>query len=294
MLSYSSVFKSPNGQLKYLDAYDASLRLWPTSYESFDVTSEYGRTHINACGPKEGFPVVLLHAGYACSTMWFPNVGDLSKTFRVLAFDTIGEPGKSLPARLKATKLDCAKWLVSVFDNLGISKAHVVGLSRGGWLSLNLGIHAPQRVEKIVLLSPAASFISLNAFFRIVSSAAMHIPAPAVAKAAINSWVTKGFKINEIYAEQFILGLLNYNWRIATKGYSGVMPSAFSEDDLHQIHLPVLMLIGDHDRLNPPKSVERVRQMITHIETDIILNAGHLLAMEQPDLVDKRILEFLQ
>ena len=294
MESYSSVFKSPEGQSKYFAAYDASLRLWPTSCESFDVTSEYGRTHINARGPKDGFPVVLLHGGYACSTMWFPNVGDLSKKFRVLAFDTIGEPGKSLPARSNATKLDCAKWLVSVFDNLGISKAHVVGLSRGGWLALNLAIHAPQRVEKIVLLSPAASFISLNAFFRIVSSAAMHIPARAVAKTAINSWVTKGFKINEVYAEQFILGLLNYNWAIATKGYSGVMPSAFSEDDLRQIHLPVLMLIGDHDRLNPPKAIERARQMIPHIETGIIPNAGHLLSMEQPDLVDKRVLEFLQ
>jgi pimeloyl-ACP methyl ester carboxylesterase len=288
-----SFYKSPEGESQYWAAYDEALRLWPVPHESFDVTTPYGKTHINTCGPQEAFPLVLLHGGYASSTMWFPNVADLSREFRVLALDTIGEPGRSLPTRPNATKRDCAAWLETVFDALGISKAHVVGLSRGGWLALNFALYAPDRLERIALLSPAASFIELNAFFRMVVAAAMRIPARPVAKAALHSWVTPGFLVKPEFEKQFILGLMNWNWAAQANGYSGVMPSAFNNDELHQIHHPVLLLLGDQDRLNPPSTIERARQGIPQIEARLIPKAGHLLSMEQPELVDRYILQFL-
>jgi pimeloyl-ACP methyl ester carboxylesterase len=273
--------------------YDASMGLWPVPYESIDVTTRYGRTHINACGSKDAFPVILLHGGYASSTMWFPNVADLSSRFRVLALDTIGEPGKSLPTRPYATKEDCASWLESVIAELGISKTHIVGLSRGGWLTLNFALHIPQYLERIALLSPAASFISLNIFFRAVAASVMRVRARPVLRASLYSWVTPGFKINPIYTQQFILGLLYWNWRMNSMGYSGVMPSAFSAEELGKVQIPVLMLIGDHDRLNRPKVIEQVKGMIPQIEAEIIPNAGHMLSMERPELVDARLLRFL-
>jgi pimeloyl-ACP methyl ester carboxylesterase len=97
---------------------------------------------------------VVLFPGFgASSTMWFPNAADLSSRFRVLALDTIGEPGKSLPSQRNATKRDCAAWLESVMAELGISRTHVVGLSRGGWLALNFALHAPRCLERIALQS---------------------------------------------------------------------------------------------------------------------------------------------
>lgn len=288
-----NLFKTPEDQAKYFAAYDAALKLWPVSYESSFANTPYGQTHIISCGPEDAFPLVLLHGGYASSTMWFPNIADLSKEYRLLALDTMGEPGKSIPSRPNANKRDCAAWIECVFDELKIAKTHVVGLSRGGWLALNLAIHAPQRLDRIVLLSPAASFISLNAFFRAVVGAAMRIRARPILKAALYSWVTPGFKVNPIYTEQFILGLLYWNWAVNSHGYSGVMPSAFSAEELGQIHIPVLMLIGDHDRLNRPRTIEQARQAIPHIQAEIIPNAGHLLSMEQPERVDARIQKFL-
>jgi pimeloyl-ACP methyl ester carboxylesterase len=132
-----TLFKTSEGRAKYFAAYDATLHLWPVNHESIFVTTPYGQTHVISCGPKNGFPLVLLHAGQASSTMWFPNIDDLSKVFHVLALDTPGEPGKSIPSRKNATRRDCAEWLEGVMDELGISRAHVMGLSRGGWLALN-------------------------------------------------------------------------------------------------------------------------------------------------------------
>jgi pimeloyl-ACP methyl ester carboxylesterase len=289
-----TLFKTPKGQVKYFAAYDDAMKLWPVKYESRFVDTSYGQTHVISCGPKDAFPLLLLHAGQASSTMWFPNIASLSSKFHVLALDTSGEPGKSVPTRQNDTRRDCAAWLEGVLDELGISKTHVMGLSRGGWLALNLAMQAPQRLERIALLSPAASFVELNPFFSAVAQAVMRVPTRFVSKVALSSWVAKGFKVNAVFGEQFMTGLQNWNWKVNTRGYSGVMPCAFSDEELSQIAQPVLMLIGDQDRLNPPKALERAKKTIPHLEGEIIVRAGHFLNMEQPDIVDKRILQFLE
>ena len=68
-------------------AYDTALALWPVPYESFDVPTRFGNTHIIASGPKGAPPLVLLHATSASATMWFPNIADLSREYRVYALD---------------------------------------------------------------------------------------------------------------------------------------------------------------------------------------------------------------
>jgi pimeloyl-ACP methyl ester carboxylesterase len=288
-----NLFKTTEGESRYMAAYDAALELFPTLHESSFVTTAYGRTHVISCGPENAFPLVLLHAGQASSTMWFPNIAALSRKFRVLALDTPGEPGKSVPTRHNATRRDCAAWLEGVLDALGISTTHMMGLSRGGWLALNLALSAPQRLERIVLLSPAASFIELNWFFSAVVRAVMRIPTPWVSKAALKAWVARGFVVNPVFAEQFITGLQNWNWAVNASGYAGVMPCAFSDEELRQIRPRVLLLIGDQDGLNPPEVLGRARRTIPHLEAEIIPNAGHLLSMEQAEGVNARILKFL-
>jgi pimeloyl-ACP methyl ester carboxylesterase len=288
-----NLFKTSQGEAQYLAAYDAALELWPVQHESSFVNTPHGRTHVISCGPKSGFPLVLLHAGQASSTMWFPNIAQLSEKFHVLAFDTPGEPGKSIPVRRNNSKRDCAAWLVGVLDELGITVTHMMGLSRGSWFSLNLAMHAPERLERIVLLSPAAAFVALNSFFMTVAQAVMSVPTRFVSKFALKSWVAKGFSVNSIFGEQFMTGLQNWNWSVNKSGYSGIMPCTFSDEELHQVCQPVLMLIGDQDRLNPPKALERAQRTIPTLQGEIIPQAGHFLNMEQPEAVNVRILKFL-
>jgi pimeloyl-ACP methyl ester carboxylesterase len=122
----------------------------------------------------------------------------------------------------------------------------------------------------------------------------MHLPTRAVSKVALNSWVARGFVVNPVFAEQFMTGLVNWNWAVNTSGYSGVMPCTFSDEELSQIHHNVLLLIGDQDRLNPPKALERAKRVIPNLEGEIIPEAGHFLNMEQPVLVNKHVLAFLK
>jgi pimeloyl-ACP methyl ester carboxylesterase len=287
------LFRTFNGEVKYFAAYEAAMQLWRVPYQSHFVTTPYGRTHVISCGPQEAFPLLLLHAGQASSTMWFPNIVELSRKFHVLALDTPGEPGYSIPTRKNDSKHDCAAWLVGVLDELGIPKTHLMGLSRGGWFSLNLAMQAPERLDRIVLLSPAAAFVALNSFFSAVAQAVMRIPTRSVSRIALKSWVGRDFVVNEVFAEQFMTGLQNWNWSVNKSGYSGIMPCIFTDEELCQIRRPVLMLIGDQDRLNPPEALERARRTIPKLDGEIIPQAGHFLNMEQPESVNARILKFL-
>ena len=70
--------------------------------------------------------------------MWYPNVGPLSRQFRVYAPDVVDQMGRSVPTRKLKTPQDCSDWLSDVLDGLHLERATIVGHSHGGWQALNL------------------------------------------------------------------------------------------------------------------------------------------------------------
>ena len=53
------IFTTPEGRAKYMTAYEAMFSLWKGPYDSIDVKTGYGSTHINVSGPGDGYPLVL-------------------------------------------------------------------------------------------------------------------------------------------------------------------------------------------------------------------------------------------
>ena len=153
-MSHPSAFKTPEGEAAYLAAYDAAMKLWPVSYEEMEIPGRFGMTHVVVTGPKDARPLVLLHGYWATSTMWSPNIADFSKEYRVYAIDVMGQPSKSLPDEPIRDSADYVTWLTATLDALHLDRVSLVGMSFGGWLALTYAVAAPQRVEKLVPLSP--------------------------------------------------------------------------------------------------------------------------------------------
>ena len=86
--------------------------------------------------------------------MWSANIADFSKEYRVYAIDVMGQPGKSLPDEPIRDSADYVTWLTATMDALHLDRVSLVGMSFGGWLALTYAVAAPQRVQKLVLLSP--------------------------------------------------------------------------------------------------------------------------------------------
>jgi len=296
MNTLPSPFKSPQGEAEYLAAYDAMMQYWPVPYESIDIPGHYGCTHLVVSGPKDAPALVLLHGGRASLTMWSANVGDLSRETRVYAIDIIGQPGKSIPDKTFQKREDLIPWFSELLDSLKIPKASLVGQSYGGWFALNYAIHRPEKVNKLALLSPAASFLPLNWQHALRGAGMFFFPSRRTMM-SFKLWETYPGNIqspeNRTFfnakVEQLYLGFKHFRCQ------GEANPDIFSDAELRSLQVPTLLLIGQQEVIyDPAASLERARRLIPHIEASLIPNASHDLSSFQAGVVDERILKFLK
>ena len=160
----AAFFKTEAAEARYMAAYDAVLAKWPVAYEEITVPTLLGATHVIASGPADAPPLVLLHAAMATATVWWPNVEALSEHFRVYAVDVVGHGGKTVASRKVESRRDYADWLNDLFDGLGIARASIVGNSYGGFIAFNQAAMAPERIDRMVLISLAGGFVSVMPF----------------------------------------------------------------------------------------------------------------------------------
>ena len=116
----TAIFKSLEGEARYYAAYDKVLALWDVPYECLRVATQFGTTHVIASGPRAAPPLILLHAIAISSTMWYPNIAELSRDFRTFAVDVMGDAGKSVPSHRPKNRREYARWFLDVFNELQI------------------------------------------------------------------------------------------------------------------------------------------------------------------------------
>ena len=280
------IFSSPEGRTQYLAAYEAMFNLWPVPHEAVEIKTGYGSTHINVSGPADGYPLVLLHGAGLSSTVWFANIAGLSARHRTYAVDVISDAGKSVADRLLVSREDYAQWLKEVLDGLGIDKCFMLGHSYGGWLTLNLAVAYPERLRKIVLLAPAASFYPLSFVTKLILHLGKFKIGPP-ARSMLQAIAAKGTVLEETFIQ--FMQEVSRHCTPAT-----MFPTVFTDDELKRIDLPVLLLIGAREKIyQPQKAMERAQRCLSDLTAEIIPEAGHLLIMDRPEIVNTRILIFL-
>ena len=276
-------------ELNYIQAYDKALSLWKIPFEEQDVKTSFGNAHVIVCGPKTGEPLILLHGMNASSTMWYPNIQALSKKHRVYAIDFLLEPGKSICKTEVNSTDQIVSWYYEIFDALQLKKINLLGASRGGWLSLNIALHDQSRINKIALLSPAQAFTWIKPVPKVLSNVTYSIsPKRRKLRRILGTMTYDVDKISQVYINQYY---------IATKEASVnkciLQMTPFSKGQLKSLTLPVLVLIGDNDIINNESSLEEAKESLPNVQTEIIKNAGHFLSIDQSEIVNRKVLDFL-
>jgi len=276
-------------ELNYIQAYDKALSLWQIPFEEKDINTKFGNAHVIISGPENAEPLVLLHGMNASSTMWYPNVKAFSEQYRVYAIDFFLEPGKSLTNNNISETSQIMDWYDEIFDQLNLKKFSMVGASRGGWLALNIALRSHTRVNKIVLLSPAQTFIWIRPGVKVINNIEYSLlPKRKRLRNVLETMTFNVDKLSQIYINQYFIST-----QIATTNKSFFKMRPFSKNQLKSLKMPILLLIGDHDIINKDKSIEQAKKLIPHVETEKIKNAGHFLSFDQPEIVNKRVIDFL-
>jgi pimeloyl-ACP methyl ester carboxylesterase len=176
-----------------------------------------------------------------------------------------------------------------LFDGLKIQQANIVGNSFGGFLALNTALFLPERVKKVVLISPAATFVPIPAW-------AWHfIPANAIGPM--------------IGSKRMLLGAYDWIWQDfpregalyhlrAVTAITGRprhwSPTVFKDEDLRRIQTPVLLLIGDHEVIyDPQRVITRATRLVPNLKAEIVPNANHIAQYTASEFVNAQVLEFL-
>lgn len=284
------VFKSKKHKKTYINSYNKSLQLWDVPYQEEDIETSFGKAHVITSGPKDGTPLVLLHGMDASSTMWFPNIKALSKNHRVYAIDYLNEVGKTQSIEKTLSKEEIVKWYNEIFNHYKLKKIDLIGASKGGWMATLLATQDDNKINKLVLISPAQTFKGIDQAGKASSALFLKIfPSRKKLKKTLDAFSFYPKNINPVYKNQFYLGN-----KYAKSNSSFLQMQPFSNDDLKKITIPVLVLIGDHDIINSNESLIDAKKYLPNCKTETVKNAGHFLSIDQSEAVNKAVLDFLK
>lgn len=266
----SEIYRTAEGAREVEQRYRDLLGTWPVPSGQLRVPTGQGETHVVVSGPEDAPPLVVLQGSGANAAMLLPTVEKLAEHHRVYAVDVIGEPGLSAPSRPPLDSEAYALWLDDVLDGLGLTTASFLGTSLGGFFAIDYATRRPQRVERLVLLTPAGvgrqkkgvlvKFVLLMPFGewgrrRSLVSAIGPMPAGSMDQPliAFTLVVFKHFKPR--------LGI-----------------PVFDDDTLRRLTMPVLAVAGAADKMIDSQATKRrLETVVPHATVHLLPGAGHFL-----------------
>ena len=282
------VFKSEFGAQQFSQAYDQLMTYWPCHYETMEISTQFGSCHVIVCGPEEGEPVLMFHGMTSNSAMWYPTVEALTN-YRVYCIDTPGDFGKSHVTTGMRSSEDAVLWMDQVMEALGLATAIFIGHSMGGWFCSNYATKRSERIVRLVLLAPVATFLPVPFLkFLLKIYPAMLLPSPARIRRAWSWFCRQGYTLPP-HVMDVIIAAYRYG-----RPQLQVVPRVIDREEWRKLTAPVLFLVGDEEKIyNAADVLERVREAIPHAEVIQIHGAGHCLIIEQQDVVNEAIQRFL-
>lgn len=287
-------FTSKEARERYLAHYDATEKSWPIPWENRTVSTDPGETYLRISGPASAPPLVLLPGGQSTSLVWRRLIAPLSARFRTYALDSIYDAGRSVPARPMKDVSELTAWIDGVLDALGLTDGvHMMGISYGAYAVAEYALSAPERLGKIVWISPVMVAAPLSQEFvnRLRPCAAPgREPVEAFCRWVMPSLAASDRRAFDNRVDEILLSRECYGPRIPP-----VRVAALSDDELKSIGVPALYILGEEDGAteNPREVLARLGVVAPRIETMLIPGAGHDAIVAEPQLIADRVLQFL-
>ncbi|MCI4329622.1 MAG: alpha/beta fold hydrolase [Thermoplasmata archaeon] len=230
-----------------------------------------------------GPPVVFLHGIGGDHSMWNAVLPDLAKDHGIFALDLRGHGRSPLPEGSTMSFGELAGDVVAVLDREGVRRAHVVGISAGGFLALTLALKDPSRVTSLTLVSSAGH---CDAHTRSVGQRW----ADTYREEGFDAFVLRLLK--DLYYPDWIEEHMDMVDRIRddlrSRDLTGTLRWCESirnfdlRGRLGGVKIPTLVVQGMDDHVVDPSHARLLRQTITGTEVRLFARTGHMVPMERP------------
>ena len=265
------------------------------------TTNDGVRLYYEECG--SGTPVIFVHEYAGDHRAWETQMRHFGQRYRAITFAARGYPPSDVPNDVSSySQARAADDIASVLDGLGIAKAHIVGLSMGGFATLHFGFrHAAKALSLVVAgcgygaekgaqdkfrgeADAIAAFID-NEGIRVFAEKYAYGPT----RVQFENKDPRGFaEFKEQLSEHSAVGARN-----TQLGVQRERPSLYDlVDQMKALTVPTLVLTGDEDWpcLQPALLM---KQTIPTAALSVMPNCGHTINIEDPDQFNRLVGEFI-
>lgn len=288
MTESSSIYRSPEAQAGIADLYRRAREALSFATESRTVPTRFGETHVLLAGPPDGAPIVLFGGGNVVGPLTLGWFAPLVDRFRVIAPDTIGQPGLSAGRRVSGSDHSLGEWALDVLDAMKLAAPGAIGVSYGAGVLLRLAGLQPARISRAALVVPSGITSSpLRAMLRLAASYGLYRLRPSRARAAaVTSLLANG------PAEDLMVESVERSFggtKLETE-----MPRLAEAEDLAEFRSPVMVVGAEHDALFPPGRVlSAARALFPNLSSATILTgSGHIPSPEAADRLSAKLAAF--
>ena len=263
------------------------------------LTLRVGRLDIRYVRKGQGPTLVLVHGLASSIYTWSEVIEPLSRSFDVIALDLPGFGGSSQPADLSFEELSGA--LPGLMDALGITRAHLLGNSLGGAVSLLVAARQPARVDHVVILDSAGFRMKREErpfMIRFLGSRAAgllgdRLPIRRILTAAtLRRLIHDDTRVTAERIDEYTAPLLRPNALVSARSLlSSPLDEGFLPD-LRAIEAKTLVVWGRFDPWLPQEDADRFVSAIKGARK-VIVETGHMPQEERPAEIARLVGEFL-
>ena len=252
-----------------------------------------GELNYRLDGPQ-GAPVLVLSNSLGTDLgMWDAQIPAFTEHFQVLRYDTRGH-GQSLVSEGPYSIEQLGRDVLALLDALHIERAHFCGLSMGGLIGQWLGIHAGERLNKLVVCNTAAKIGEPSVWNPRIEMVLRDGPAAmaGLRDASIARWFTADYA--QAHPEQ-VKRITDMLAATSPQGYAAncaAVRDADFRDQLAAIKVPTLVIAGTEDAVTPPSGSHFIQEQVAGAQY-AEFHAAHLSNVQAGDAFSQRVLAFL-
>jgi 3-oxoadipate enol-lactonase len=243
--------------------------------------------HYEIAGPEDA-PVLLLGPSLGTtSRMWDAQL-PLAERLRLVRFDHRGHGASPVPPGPYEIA-DLGRDVLELLDTLGLERVHYCGLSLGGMVGMWLGAHAPERIDRLILLCTAAYMPPASMWEQRIAIVSESGSVEPIADAVLERWLTPEFRAGHPEPTASLRAMLAGS---PAEGYVGCCEAIRAMDlreQLRRIRAPTLVVSGAQDVATPLANQELIAATVPGARHEVVSPAAHLAAVEQAGRVNELI-----
>ncbi|GAA5236337.1 alpha/beta hydrolase [Verticiella sediminum] len=250
-----------------------------------------------------GTPILFVHEFGGDWRSWEPQMRYFTRRYRCITYSARGYPPSDVPTDPERySQAIAVDDMVDVLDGLGIDRAHIVGLSMGGFATLHFGLRHPDRARSLVVAGAGyGAEKAYEDYFRGVSMEVARqfeeLGAPVFAKVYAQAASRIVFQVKDPRGWEAFARELGEHSSIGSaltmRGVQARRPSIYDlEAELRTMTAPTLVVVGDEDDhcLQPGIFMKKT---IPASGLLVLPKTGHTLNIEEPALFNQFVSDFL-